>query len=201
MDFIPFNDLKHSRSTPKSGDNHIQNVGANSARMKTQKPAFGSPAVVAAFGSPAVQFGSPALHCSGGSYNKTPSPRHFQQNHGGCANHKSPKPYNNFSPYPYHQQNGFRDKSPRSPNTNYSKGGQHHKSHFTPRALIQDAAPMDVGGFKAPQHSPGGRSRGMGRKSMTWTYGQVKAVILSHIDKGFTFYYEISLAYYNNEFA
>lgn len=172
MDFIPFHE---SRTDKQKHPKTPQNLKSES---NGQKLAFGSPAIVPAFGSPAVGYGGSAAHSSGFTQiNKTPSPRHYSQNFTPGFKQKSPRGgFNNTARHPY---NNFRDQnssSPRNLYLNNPKNSSHQKKTFSPRPLIQDYYNSDGSNFKTPQSpsSPNNRGRGMGRKSMTWTYGQVK---------------------------
>ena len=160
MDFISFNDAQSNNQNNKSKDQG--------------KLAFGSPAV--GFGSPAVSFGSPAVQNSSFShFNKTPSPRPYSPNSSQGFTPKSPRyPYNNT---PRHQHNGFIQRNSGSPRHQYpnnynARNNSYNQNGFSPRPM-QDFNNSDRNNsFKAPHNSPN-RGRGMGRKSMTWTYGQV----------------------------
>lgn len=157
MDFIPFNDSVNNGQTPQTVNK----------RKSQSKLSFGSPAGMPAFGSPAVGF-SPVVNSS--VCHKTPSPRHFSQ----TFTPKSPRhPYNQSPRHPYQYQN-FIDHNSVSPrNQHNARNNFQQKNGYSPGSVTNDCGNTDGHKFRAPQFSPNSRGRGMGRKSMTWTYGQV----------------------------
>lgn len=173
MDFIPFGGPASSRQSTQT----TVKTSKNGVSKDQSKPSFGSPAALPAFGSPAVTFGNPAVHNSSMFHiNRTPSPNHFPPNNSGYIQ-KSPRHPFNYTPrHPY--QNSYNDQnsvSPRNQHKNSPRKHAHQQNGYSPRTQNCVTGNVDGHNFRAPQNSP--NARGMGRKSMTWTYGQVNCIL------------------------
>lgn len=153
MDYIPFNSTGNGqqRSSPHliNKKKSISNGSTPNPRNKSlSKPCFGSPATFPPFGSPAVNFGSPAMpNLSHHPLNRQTSPRNF---HSNTPRHLLP-----------------RNSSPRQPNSY-----QYTPPQYINRSSSNGQSSKDSIDFKTPHQCYSPRGRGNGRKSFTRQFNQ-----------------------------
>ncbi|XP_045169166.2 M-phase-specific PLK1-interacting protein-like [Mercenaria mercenaria] len=155
MDFIPFNNAASNRSKTSSPHSFKNNAQIQSPGTNMKKSlSFGSPALnMPAFGSPAVNFGAPAVQNTGlNRHHSTPSPRHYNPQYSPRARGHNQSPF----------QQSPRGQSPRQ----YSPYGNNKQSNENFRYS------KDGNGFKTPHQFSPNRGRGNGRKSFNRQFGQ-----------------------------